>query len=484
MTTQRRCMACGEDWGPAARWCGRCGERLSADAGTSGRARLRDRTVRLAAAVIGVVVVTTAVLTGSDGRVPGAPPRTAADTPGGDADPDDTVVVDPSAAPRTPAPPPPDPAVRSCDLDDPGDPCVRWQLALPAEQRAMVAVTRGRIVTVEGSGQVSVRAGATGEPWWQAQFAPDPDAEVLPTVASTLPVLADGTLRFLDLGTGTVIGGAEVRRPDQAVSAEAWLLTVEGPAIRARAVTGELAWQRRLTPTERAVLTSGAPYVVAGGQRLTRLFGTTGQDRWQQDLGGLVGRLVATAGGAVVQVAAPREQLIGLDARGNQGWAVPLDGRLHQLVADDRSVAAVTETVDGAVLLVLDPATGTVRGRVPLPGPAQGTLAPVLTADRVVVAHGGELPGLSIVGARDGALRDRIVLRERPVDLQPNPPDEVVVLVPSSGTRPPLRSVLVASVDPPRVRWRTVPSSGLEVVGTTPLVVTDAQRVTVLDPDA
>ncbi len=483
MSAQRRCEACEAKWGPAARWCGRCGERLAPPTARD-RGPRRDRTVLLAAAAIGVVVLTTTVSTGSDRSGPTAPPLTAADAAGGDADPDDIVVVDPASPPLAAAAPPPDAAMRSCDLDDLADACVSWQLELPTERRAALAVTRGRVVTVEDSGQVNVRAGATGELRWQTEVPPDPGARVLPTVASTVPVLADGTLRFLDLGSGAAIGDTAAPVPEHAVSAEAWLLTVEGPAIRARAVTGELAWQRRLAPTERAVLTSGAPYVVAGGQRLTRLFGTTGQDRWQQDLGGLIGRLVASAGGAVAQVAAPQEQLIGLDARGNQGWAVPLDGRLHHLVADDRSVAAVVETVDGAVLLVLDPLTGTVRGRVPLPGTAEATLTPVLTADRVVVAHGGELPGLSIVGARDGALRDRIALRERPVDLRPSPPDEVVVLVPSSGTRPPRRSVLVASVDPPRVRWRTVPSSGLEIVGTTPLVVADADGLTVLDPDA
>lgn len=483
MSAPPRCEACGASWGPTARWCGRCGEQLAATGGTT-RGRVRgERTVLFIAAALGVVVLTTAVLTSSEGPQPGAS-MTAAQAQATDGDLDDLVVVDPDIPRRPGSAQVSDLQVARCDPDDPSDPCVRWELELPEARRATLAVTRGRVVTVENSGQVNVRAGATGELRWQTDLPPDPAARVLPTVASTLPLLADGTLRFLDVGGGSTIGASEAPHPEDAVSADAWLLTVEGPAIRARAVTGEVAWQRRLAPSERAVLTAGAPYVIAAGQRLTRLFGTTGQDRWQRDLDGLIGRLVASAGGVVVQVAAPRERLVGLDARGTTSWDVPLDGRLHHLVADDRSVAAVVESADSTVLLVLDPRDGLVRGRVPLPGPATATLPPVLTADRVVVTHGGDLPGLSIVGALDGALRERILLRERPIDLRALPPDEVVVLVPSSGTRPPLRSVIVVSVDPPRVRWRTVPASGLEVVGTIPLVVADTDGLRVLDPDA
>lgn len=369
-------------------------------------------------------------------------------------------------------------AEASCPTADGAADCVLWSAAHLTDL-VEVAVAGGHVVTAEGTGRVTARTLGDGRVRWSASVSPP--VRLHPEVAGTIPVQDREGVRFLAAGTGSRVGAF-----DGPVGASAstgpLLLTIEGDHLRARAVGGAPSWERHIPDDALAWVTGNAAYlsrwVTLRSDRLTRLGGTTGRDRWEVTIDGRVASVGALGDATVVAV----------DDTGNGASVVLVepDGALraeHQVagrvawVTPDpvgRRVVAVTEGSEIQVTIV-DTASGHLRARTSLGARTSGTLPPAVGEHVVAIARAGPDPTLTVLGSADGLVRFELPL-PRPARSVAVVGDQTVVVHDDEG-------LTAWSLATGARRWQLDLGPTARTVHGVPLVVRDGRRVLALDPD-
>jgi hypothetical protein len=484
---RRACGTCGRTWPANVRFCGWCGAALLAAEPTtsvpSGGGRVRRHGSRLARGVAATLLLAGVVWLGFEWspaptRVsePGvglpAPSELAGGRMGreGLASEDDGAGVTPAEALG-------DGPV--CRTRTGVSGCVLWWADVgPA--LATSRVVGNHVVVAEGQGRVRAFSMANGlETWTLDVVAP---VRLHDEVAGTVPVTDDTTTRFVDLATGSVVGSF-----DGPVAASAstgpWLLTVESSQLRARSVTGARSWERPIPPNSLAWPTTNAAYlssmITLRSDRLSRLGGNTGEDRWEASLPGRVSGVVGAGPATVVALddTGSGAALVVIDADGTILAVHPVSGRVAWITVDQVTgrAAAVTEGGAGASVLVVDTADGRELARAGLGDRASGTLPAALRGTEVAVAHAGPDAAITVLGAADGLVRQRIQLDGIPRHVELTA-DATVVGV--TG-----REVRAWSLATGGLRWRVALGPSTMLLDDVPLTALGDRTLTVLIPD-
>lgn len=478
-----RCDVCGTVRPRTADYCGRCGAALP---GPRRRARTA-RPVRLSGLVVGLVVVTAAVL------VTSGPPRLRAPAPDrADATAVTLPALDPSVDGDTARGPsgrgedtgggaaPGQRDGRSCAGPSGPVACVRWTADLGvAEPRAVVHHER-TVLVAEQDGRVRGLATADGIPRWR--FTADGPVRFHGSVASTVPVTGGATTTFLDAATGASIGSFAARIGGSA-AVTPWLLVQHAGAIEARTVTGHVSWAVPVPDDALAWLTDNGAYLATRlslrADRLVRLSVTTGALRWEHDVAGRVAAVHALGTSTLVAVedAGDGARVQVLDRLGTVLVDAPVRGRVaHATTAADGTAAVVTEGPGGAeLLLVVGGPTTRVVGPVPLGDATRGTLPAAIGAGVVAVGTREPEPAVTVVGRSDGLVRHRFPVSPPLRDLA-LPGEATLVTV--SGT-----SVHAWSLGTGAPRWTLDLGAPPTVVASLPLLVRSDHTLLALDPD-
>jgi hypothetical protein len=234
MRRDRACRTCGTVAPRAARYCGRCGERVVGRTAPAQRARRPafPRTAQLAAVLMGIAALILVGFLGTRGPTGVGTGRSVATTTTASANVPDEVVL-PTADgiraaedDRSPADGPTEGG--SCEGRAGAVDCVRWSTDLGvAEPRSVVAVG-WTVAIAEQDGQVRTFSASDGRPRWRHTASGAPRFHG--PVADTLPITGDGATTFVDVATGRDVGDFD-GRPRATAASGPWLLVVDDYAI-------------------------------------------------------------------------------------------------------------------------------------------------------------------------------------------------------------------------------------------------------------
>jgi outer membrane protein assembly factor BamB len=253
---------------------------------------------------------------------------------------------------------------------EPGNGSIRWRERLPSAARGAPTVVAGRIFVPTIENQLTAHSTEDGKRIWLHRAAP------LVTIPLGLPAPAvEGEAVVAGFGSGELLA--------------------------LRATDGRVLWSESLGGTGRSSLAdivgiTGLP-VIAGGRVIAIGQGNlaiavdlrSGRRLWERPFGG--GSGVATAGDWAFAVTGAGEALAIGREDGRISWVTELDpappaGRRgdpprfgHPLVAGNRLIVPSTRNE----LLLLDPASGEIAGRVPVGSPVA---LPMAVSDGTLVA--------------------------------------------------------------------------------------------------
>jgi hypothetical protein len=486
-TRRRTCSACGRTWPTSVRFCGWCGEALTTPPATGPapreHGRLGTRRPRVATVIVAGLLIVAATGLGLDwSRAParvsepdvGLPaPSELVAPPGG---------RDGAAAGEDGAGAIPTEALGDGPVCRDGsrvNGCVAWWADVGPSATSS-RVVGAHVVVADARGRVRAFLASTGLEAWALEV--DAPVRLHAEVAGTVPITDPTTTRFVDLATGSVVGSF-----DGPVAASAstgpWLLTVESGHVRARSVTGSASWERAIGSSSLAWPTTNAAYlsttVTLRSDRLTRLVGGNGEDRWSVPLPGRVSGVVGAGNSTVVALddTGGGAAVVVIDAGGTVLGTHPVSGRVAWITVDQVTgrTAVVTEGGPGASVLVVDTDGGRELARARLDERASGTLPAALRGTEVAVAHAGPAAAITVVGAADGLVRQRIALDGIPRHVELTS-DATVVGV--TG-----REVRAWSLATGRLRWRVALGPLTRLLDDVPLTALGDRTLTVLVPD-
>lgn len=383
MRMLRGCPDCGAAWRePTARFCGRCGARLTEQSDTSARGmpRLSLRTPpRLARWVAGIIAA--GLVVGALAWAASRPPRVQQ--------------IDVAVPAQTELQAPPDRRgeLPRCVVDGLEQDCVTWQL----DARTTSVQSRGKLLVImRREGLVQAVNPTTGDIVWSTG-TPIVEGELIPgDVSGRVIVMGNERVELLDAGSGHTLGsyagwlGALSDDRFAVVSNyEATTGLPLGPTLLVDMVSGQ-ADEWELEPSEHVVdltgpiLTLVAPH--DSGPTDVRAYDDDGELLWSVARAAwrvVVGELIHTVVGEFDPTVPVTLQT--LDPRtGDVLWARELG---TEYLGGPGLVHGSLIVPEGGTVVSLDPATGEERWREPLPA-AEGAFV-----------HHVRLPGVVMLTA-------------------------------------------------------------------------------------
>ncbi len=290
---------------------------------------------------------------------------------------------------------------------DPATGATRWRRALgdailapPVGAPPIVAV-----LALEGEEAVLYGLdGETGEPRWRAE--PGRSAPVLGAVDGIvfLPLARGGTGAYAAADGRLLWSGGPSRRPAlvsaRQVFGDLAVLPADKAIMALEAASGAQRWAAPLpdAPLELQVL-GDAVYVGSFDGSLVAIDAASGRERWRVDIGKM-GMQVLSGPSEGRLFGAGYDGIVALDAAtGRRLWARPTERVAAPPLALDGVVYVGTLTGD---LLVLDPATGAERARVPLGDPVPAEPLPASNDLLLVPTDGVRGSGLVAIRRPSG----------------------------------------------------------------------------------
>jgi hypothetical protein len=484
MRRDRACRTCGTVAPRAARYCGRCGERVVGRTAPAQRARRPafPRTAQLAAVLMGIAALILVGFLGTRGPTGVGTGRSVATTTTASATVPDEVVL-PTADgiraaedDRSPADGPTEGG--SCEGRAGAVDCVRWSTDLGvAEPRSVVAVG-WTVAIAEQDGQVRTFSASDGRPRWRHTASGAPRFHG--PVADTLPITGDGATTFVDVATGRDVGDFD-GRPRATAASGPWLLVVDDDAIEARSVTGSSAWRVPVPPDGLGWVTANGPYLTSAvslrQDRLVRLSSNTGEVTWERTIAGRVASLRPLGSATLVAVEDTGDgaAVLVVDRTGAVVVDHRLAGRVAAVAPDAAGAAVITAGPTGAALLLVDAATGRMVGPLALGRGGDWPLPVTIDGDLVAVARTDPAPGITVLGRSDGTVRQQIDLPAVPRSLAFPDGHSVVAVVDTE--------VSAWSLSTGAARWRLELGRPVDVVSERPLLVRTDRTLVALDAD-